>query len=402
LAAALIPSAALAREAPQQKIAVLELTPATDDDAKLAANLSGFLAADVEKNHPAAKIISTSDVKTLLDAAAQQALMACEDDRCLADHSSVLAADLLVGGQAGELDGQVMVFLALIRPQDARVVARAANVFTSKANAKREMGLLTKRLFHPDAAAAGDELLSDLRTALVFTEYDSEGKEMRRARIADCLRKQLSEAGATIVSPMATTQLRQGMNWREVMQTGVPEQALSTAEADVVIAGVADYEVEESPIPKDWGGGTKSKAAISLGLQVIRLDSGEVIVADDQTAVDVKPKAGPATRVAVKGLCKKLVPTMKKALEHRYARGERVVLDVKGSLAGKGAKRLVKKLEAMVNTVARVKVRRFDDKSATIDITVRGGDGVKLALALMKAYPAAKIDGSPGKVKLKG
>ncbi|HEY1097962.1 MAG TPA: PEGA domain-containing protein [Myxococcota bacterium] len=74
------------------------------------------------------RAIAPNELRSMLDNAAMQQLLGCEDAACVANFSSVLATDRIVIGSleraAGESDGAVVVSISLVDPAAAAVLAR--------------------------------------------------------------------------------------------------------------------------------------------------------------------------------------------------------------------------------------------------------------------------------------
>jgi hypothetical protein len=399
-AVSLLLIAATAAHAETEKIAVLDLAPATLADKQLAATISPLLAASVQTNQPGSSVISTREVSALLDAKAAQSLMGCDDERCLASHANALAADKLIGGQIGAVGDEVILFLALVRPKDGKVMARASHSFDLKMKRKdRELSTAAKRLFHPDAAKDSDELLAELRIAVVSDELDEDkDRPVRAAPVAGCLRDSLTERKARLVDPRQVARIRHKANWRDVVAGGLPEDAVTTADADLLLVSVVDYADASNAANKSMGNVKWSAAG---NLQLIKVDTGEVIVSQAASLQQPEHSKRVAMLKVGKALCtKKFVPALTAKLGSHFARGNRIVLEVKGGLAKDGAPLVVEKLTASQNVVARTIVRRYDEDDATIDVTLHGGNGHKLALLLRSALPDMNISAEPSKVVL--
>lgn len=228
---------AFAKERPS--IAALDLRPASAADEAVATLLSAALVPAVKAAHDG-RVIGFGEVRAALDAAATQQLLGCVDERCVADFGKAVAADLLVSGTVGTLDGNVMVFLALIEPKATAVKARSSHVFQNKAEAAKEAEIAVRRLFDPEAAKRGDQILTDLRTALVFEELDAAGKSIRARPVGTCVQQQLLAGGATLVSAQQIARLQKQLDPRAVLDGSAPEDALTTDAADLLVVGVVD------------------------------------------------------------------------------------------------------------------------------------------------------------------
>ena len=84
--------AVAAKEEPS--IGVFALEAATKADEPLARLLSPKITAAIASEHKG-RVIGFDEVKRMLDAAAQAALVGCEDDRCVLNAAKAVAVDYI-------------------------------------------------------------------------------------------------------------------------------------------------------------------------------------------------------------------------------------------------------------------------------------------------------------------
>lgn len=373
---------AIAAAPPQRSIAILDVKPAVEADRQIAELLTTSLAESVAKVSKA-RVISAVDVRALLDTAAAQALLGCDDERCLgAQLKSVLAVDEIVVGRAGMVDGQVLLFLSLLDVKAASVTARASTSFARGASLPVAADAAAALLTSTAASSAGDQTLSELRVALVFDEASApDGPSAKLRPVEACVGEQLLAAGTSLVSAEQVANLK-GQGGAKALLAGETPAFLTSSEVDAVLAARVEYSE----------GGTFARAVSAdadMALRLVQVDSGTILVAKQLRAVGNGFTANAARKEAARKLCADVRPVVAAALGERRARGHRVVVDV----AGRGAltpDALAAALGKLKN-VARVRVARFDERGATLELVVMGGDGVSLALDVMAAAPRVPV-----------
>lgn len=357
-------------------VGVLELRAATAADEALAVSLGPPLIQALQAEHPG-RVVGFREVRAMLDGAAAAALAGCVDDRCAVDAARALSVDLLVAGTVGRLDDELLLSLSLLEPKSGSVKARAS--LTAKAGAKDGVVQLAKRsataLFHPEAAKRGDQLLSELRTALVLEGEDEEGKAIPGGGIDACVKQRLLAGGVPLVSAQQVKRIRASFDPATLREGGDALDALTDAYADVILSGVVVYAQQGAK------GSVKSWRA-DLDLQLVKVDSGEIVVAHQGEAIALGVTPAGASRAAAKKLCADVVPALERALGARYERGVRLQVRVEGVADVAAAEAAAAKLRELDGLVARARVRTVAEGAAVIETVTRGVDGVGLALAL--------------------
>jgi len=125
LALTLLPLAASSPPSPAHKprVVVLDVQGAalsSDEKGTVAALVAAQTARSVD-----ADVLSASDLRTMLDLAAQKQAEGCDTTSCLVEVANALDARAVVSTEVGRLGALVVVNLALFEPTQARVIARA-------------------------------------------------------------------------------------------------------------------------------------------------------------------------------------------------------------------------------------------------------------------------------------
>jgi len=381
------------------QIAVLDLAPASPADRALASATSAALVeviAALPQLVPGTKVLGAAELDALIAQQSRSQLMGCEDERCMADLSRAVAADRVVMGRVGVVAGEALLFLSLLDPQESVVIARAsravpvnaAGVRAGAADAVRALlapaardalRLASLSLVDPAAArATGDAPLEELRLAVLFDELGEDGAALRMPPVETCAQKQLLDAGATVVAPAVVQRIKGIAGPRAVLDGVIPE-ALTAEEVDALVVGVVEYRTGPG-----FGGATS--AEVDLSMQLVKIDTGDVLASEQQQARHPGHTFNAAQKAAAGRLCAQVGPLLSTALKKRASRGARVVVEVEGASAEE-AGQLATLLEA-TKRVARVKVKSVSPKGAVLDVIVAGGDGVTLALEL----PRLKLD----------
>jgi hypothetical protein len=362
----------------EQTVAVLELRPATPaaaDDAKLES----AALVDAVRATQSGKVLSLDDVRALLEVKAAQQLMGCDDPRCATDISNALAADLIVSGTAGNLGGARHVFVSILDGKKGRVIGRASQSFTD-GDLKAAMKRVATVAFSADGAENGDQALTELRTAVVVDELDPTGKPVALGRVGACLQGDLVKRGVPVVSAEQVKRIRQQLD---------PQKPLAGQAIDALDAGVVDVILSSSVRYSAAGSyHTNTMMRASLSYELVKVDTGEVLAAGNTSFIERAPSAEGAMEQGGDKACAAVQPDLAKALDLRIERGNRVVVNV----AGGAPEKALAALDAVKPLVARTKLRKVDAKTgAVVDVTLRGGDGIALALALGKAGQGAKV-----------
>jgi TolB-like protein len=395
----------------EPSIAVLELRPAAPEDAKLAQLLTDALAVGVGKAHKG-RVVSQREVASRLDAAAQQQWLGCEDEKCIVDLSRALAVDEVVSGRIGVLNGQVLVYLSLLSMQDGGVLARtslslpaddkqiaavvereAGRVLPAQSTTVVAMERAAQNLIADRTGKTADQKLDDLRIAVLFDEVKTEGGELTGRPVERCVEGQFREAGADVVSGAAVAALKGKAGPRALLAGGVPD-TISADEVDVLVVGAVEYETRQN----EALGVASTGAALTISL--LKVDTGEVIASAAPRGKGTGHGAQDAQRTAAQDVCQQVRPALQAALAARVKRGERIVVDVRG-LSNPSAAGALVELLATQPSVGKARLKRVQGDRAIIDVVVKGGDGVALALELAKVSSAPRVvEAGPATLKL--
>lgn len=383
LAASLLATGVAAKPA---SLGVLELRVAGKSDERAARLLEGHLVKALAAEHRGA-VVGVTEVRAMLDAASAAALARCHDDRCTVDAARALALDLVVAGTFGRLGEENLLSLSLLEPKTGSVKARASVSMPAKGPLDPLAAGAAKALLHPDAARAGDQIFAELRTALLFEGQDEEGRPVPGGGVDACLKNRLLEAKVPLVSPEQIERIRAGFNpaargegreGRDVLD------AVTAAHADVLLTGIAVYAQQGQR-------GSVQSWRADLDLQIVKVDTGEIIVAQHAEAIALGVTPAGASRAAAKKLCADVVPALERALERRYERGVRLQIELEGVEDASAAEAVASRLREASSLVADARVRRAKQGTAILEAITRGSDGVRLALALGETAPDLKI-----------
>ncbi len=402
---------------------MLALRPASPTDAPLARLLSAALTEGVAAAAPQSKVLGAAELATMLDVNATQQLMGCSDERCVADLSHALKTDRIVAGEVGVVGGQVLIFLSLIDPAQAAVLARSSRVVAAKdvsglvgaiqsaasnvsaagsvapassgsAQPTVVVGALRQAasaLLDPEAVKAGDDPLADLRVGVVIDEVDQAGAALLTHPVETCVGKVLADRDANVVDAAVVGRLRKQVAARELLQGRVPE-TLTGDEVDVLVVGVVQTRAAPTPMSTFSGEADGS-------IRVVRVDTGDVLASEQVHTRFPAHSSNEAEKGAAARLCDKLMPALEAALGRRAARGVRVVVEVQGALLPEQLTALAARLEK-VRRVVKVKPRTLGKNKTIVDVTLRGGDAVSLALDAGAAFDGWRPTSTPAGVTL--
>lgn len=408
LAAATMPATATgastaAAPEPLRSIAILDAQTTGAGDAQIAALFTRALT-EAAARQTKAKVIGADEVRGLLDAAAAQALMGCDvtaDVRCSVDRlKSVLAVDEIVLSRVGSLDQNdgLLTFVSLVDVKSATVLARSSSVLPARTEeVVRNASLETAaRLWSDVAAQTGDRLIAEMRIALLVDEVivtsatvgAAERASEKQKAVEACVQDELVRAGVRVVAADSIAALKGEKG--EALLAGVAPPFLTSREVDAILVARVEYT------GRAFAGAVRSDADASLRL--VQVDTGTVLAAKQLRQSANGFDANSARKGAAQKLCAEVKPVLAAALDMRRARGNRVVVEArgpKGLVTAADAQMLAGELRALTG-VARVDIERFDDESVTLDVVVRGGDGVSLALSAVRLQtPEPKLDARP-------
>lgn len=434
-----------------RSIAILDVkSDARDADA---AALFARALAQAAARQTKARVISADELRGLLDAAANQALLGCNDDaRCAIDRlHNTLAVDEIVIARIGSFDTgapvaakgtvageqRLLAFLSLVDTRTASVIARAstsiARSVPTAAHGARDKSAsaaadamraaadsAATRLWSDVAKESGDRLLSEMRIALVLDEAIASGSagaassasEKLRA-VEACVQEQLVDAGVVLVAPDSVAALRgvSAEQWLASLSSGTAPSFLGSSDVDALLIARVEY----TPAAPFAGA---ERADADMALRLVQVDTGTIVAAKQLRAAGNGFNGNGARKEAAKKLCADVRPLLAQALDVRRSRGSRVVVEVRpaATAIGAGAKanatsnanaepklaagdaEAIAAQLAQLTRVARVRVARYDEKSATLELMVAGGDGIALALDMLGAERALiTLDpGDPG------
>ncbi len=114
-------------EGEEVSFAVLGLKP-LGIDAETATNLTEVLAAEI-KRIDGTKVISPSDIASMLEMQATKNTLDCIDSACLAEIGGALGVDQLIVGDVGKVGDRHVVSLRIIDARDPRALSRVTESF---------------------------------------------------------------------------------------------------------------------------------------------------------------------------------------------------------------------------------------------------------------------------------
>lgn len=364
--------------AAEVRIGVLTLRAATGADEKLATLLTPALVQGVAAARPKARVLGWDEVEQMLDATAAQQMLGCSDDACVVDLAKAIEADLIVAGTVGKAGGATLMFVSVIAPREARVIARASEVLPSVEAAPAAIQGVAARLFLPDALKTGDRYLKDLRMAVVVEEYGDGGSG---GQVAGCVTEVLHKGGSQLVRPERLRALKKQIDPRYALAEKDLGEAVTDADADALLVGTVDHAYEAG-VAKT-GDRALGLHTLTSSFMLVAADSGAVL-ATEQLTTSASDRVGQAKakQMARKALCEKLRPVLVEQLDHRLARGMRVTVEVDGVVDARTAAAVLERLSSLEGVIARARLRKQDGQRALVDVTTLGRDGVALALAL--------------------
>jgi hypothetical protein len=395
---------ALGEPAPPESIAIIDLKPAAATDAAAAQLLTDAIVQAIAAEHKG-PVTSLREIKDRIGVQAEARLLGCDDETCVADVSKGLSTDLFVSGRAGILQGQLLVFLSLIETRTGAVRSRASKIVPPGGATKAmkeatqqlqsQVEVAAKQTAHalliPDAIKDGDQPLKDLRLAVLFDEYDMDGQPAKLRAVETCVQKKLMDAEAELVSAAVVQRVKGKAGPRKLLEGGVPDDVTSD-EVDALLVGVVDRK------PLSFNG-TPTGTELAASVQLLRVDSGDVLASEQVTARFPSTSPTEAMAKSAERACEKLRPAIEGALAKRASRGSRLVLEVDALSTPEAANDLAKKLDKL-ERVARVKVRKVDAKKSILDVTLKGGDGIAFALELASVLTVTEAASGTIKAKL--
>lgn len=377
------------------KILILDVKAAAASDVAEAPLVTAALARSFGELH-AGPVVAVADVRSLLDAKAQNELLGCADPRCAKDLGDALAADLIVASVYGTLGGQKHLALTLLDAKEGRVVDRSSLSFAA-GGLPLAAQTLALRALSPGMHESGDQALSQLRTAVLISEVDEKQVPQPTSTVATCVQGALIDAGVPVVSAQQLQRIKSRL---DPTLRGPDVAAVLTADdADVIVIGTARSSMVGAM-------GSRTAVRTALSFEIVKVDTGEVIAAANSSPMQNAFTLETATEMASSLACKQVRPALATALTQRVQRGNRVVVDVAAGLAPgqstiAGANAIVQTLSALKPLVAKATLKNASEKGIVVDVVVRGGDGIALALLLEERGLGARIThAGPGSLTL--
>lgn len=123
-----LPALARAGE-PQQKVdrsmVVLDFAAQSPADAASAQSVTALVTARLQQ-HPGARLVTSSDVRSVLGVEKQKQLLGCTDESCIAELGGALGARYIVSGQLDRLGQKFLLGASLVDARTARSLAKVA------------------------------------------------------------------------------------------------------------------------------------------------------------------------------------------------------------------------------------------------------------------------------------
>lgn len=366
-----------AHAAARPRVAVMDLRPVDDGLDALVRAASTALTQGMAKDG-GLEVIGAREVEAMLDVAAQQAMLGCQDERCFFNLSDKLAADRIVVGDLGKLDGKIFVFAALLDLKQGLALARASTTSASEGEVPAAMQGLARRLLDPHAPG-GDTPLTSVRVAVVFDEYGSDGKVLTRRPAETCVQRAMLARKATLVNASQLKAIRGKSGARDILSGGVPD-GVTPEDADALLVGTVDYALNAA---SGRAGGKLQSYRADATFQLVTVASGEVLASDESSARTPAYTEAQVQQKLGGQVCERITPLIEKALERRIDVGHRVQIVVEGLADAQAAERELELLRKH-DGVGRARLVGFQDGKATLDVWLLRGDGVSFGLKLSK------------------
>jgi hypothetical protein len=356
------------------RVAVLELRAASAQHQATARTLTSALVQGLAQDG-GLDVVSSSDLKAMLDLKAQQAILGCEDDKCVYDLAKTLAVDQLVTGEVGSIGGDTLVFVTLLDLKEQRALARTSATLKKGDDVVAGMKQLSIAVTQADAPGA-DVPLSSLRIALLVDEYKEDGSPIVRRSLEACIGKKLMAQDAAVLNTAGIRNVTGKTGAREILAGGLPD-GLTPKDADAVLIAAADY-VEKATSQRI----TKSvNYQVDATFQLVLVASGEVVASDEVTGTAKGYRLNALIKKLAGRACEDVAPALSQALKRRVDRGRRVQLAVENVADAGAADALVQTLKKTPG-IGRARLISYADGKAAIDVWAVRGDGVRLGLRL--------------------
>jgi hypothetical protein len=365
---AFLVAAAGAAAAPPPSILVMPLKPAQASDAPLVELLSASLAGGVKKSHDKGKVVGADEVRSMLDAKAQQALLGCDDERCAGDVGKAVAVDWVVSGTAGTLGTQVLCFASLLDLKDGAVLARASAAFDKGGKLDEQMAALAKRLVDPDAQRAGDDLMKEQFAALIIEETGTSNDHL-----STCAADAVLAGGGRLVKPDVAKRARERMGADGVTSKNALD-VLSEADVLSLLYGKAVYADSTKP-------GDSVNRRASLTLQLVAVGTGDIVLSLTAAGNGRGYSVDAADQAAAAAACEELKTSLPAALSAHVARGVRATVEVAKATTPAAALLALTEVQK-VPFVRSARIMSTTAKGSSLDVTLKGKDGIALGLAL--------------------
>ena len=370
------------------KIVVLDVQSAPTD-ATTAKLVGAALARSFQELHKG-ELITVDEARALIDAKAKNDLLGCADPRCAQDIADLLAADQVLTSVYGVVAGTPQLAVTLLDARAGRVLDRFST--TVAANAKgmdASIRPLAVRALNPGAAVNGDQALKELRTAVLVRELGPDKTELTTTPLGACVQQGLVDAGVPVISALQRARLKSQLTPDKPAADALA--SLNSNDADVVVVGTVQYAVVGKV-------GTRTAMRAGLTYEIIKVDTGELIAAGSAKPMQNAVSEETAIELAADKACGAIKASLDGAIAKRLDRGHRLVVEVPlaagddtGGTAAAVADAVVAELQAEKNMVARARVTGLTPTAATLDVTLRGVDGVAFALQLQRTGRGERV-----------
>lgn len=143
------------RVAENDKYRLLVLEPTADAEQKRTAQTIGSLIAVELSNYPYFDVVTSADVKQMMELEADRSAVGCTDSSCLAEIAGAMGANLVVFGDVGKLGSLLILNLNLFDSDKARAIGRVSIQTRSVEELPGKLSPALKKLVQGFAEAKG-------------------------------------------------------------------------------------------------------------------------------------------------------------------------------------------------------------------------------------------------------
>lgn len=366
------------------KIVVLDVQSAPAD-ATTAKLVGAALARSFQELHKG-ELITVDEARALIDAKAKNDLLGCADPRCAQDIANLLAADRVLTSVYGVVAGTPQLAVTLLDARAGRVLDRFSTTVTANTKGMdASIRPLAVRALNPGAAVNGDQALKELRTAVLVRELGPDKTELTTTPLGACVQQGLVDAGVPVISALQRARLKSQLTPDKPVADALA--SLNSNDADVVVVGTVQYAVVGKV-------GTRTAMRAGLTYEIIKVDTGELIAAGSAKPMQNAVSEETAIELAADKACGAIKASLDGAVAKRLDRGHRLVVEVPlaaGDTGAAVADAVVVELQAEKNMVARARVTGLTPTAATIDVTLRGVDGIAFALQMQRTGRGKRV-----------